>query len=259
MTKIKAAFFDVDGTLFSFTSHAEPESTCQAVRKLRAAGIMPILATGRPTYQLEGLDLEPFETFITLNGQLCFSPTGVYRNITVSSEDVQAIVNRSLAGLHSTLFMERERFYTSEHTERVRAVENLVGIRFPTGDASWALVSDIYQFNIYQDPSCDQEILDCTSSVTITRWTDLFADVFPKQGGKAAAVSQTLTHLGLTPEEVIAFGDGGNDVSMFELVGTAVAMGNASDEVKAAANIVTDDVDHDGIYTACAQLGLIDV
>ncbi|WP_028263453.1 Cof-type HAD-IIB family hydrolase [Atopobium fossor] len=258
MTKIKAAFFDVDGTLFSFKSHTEPESTRQAIRKLRAAGIMPILATGRPTYQFEGLDLEPFETFITLNGQLCFSPAGVYRNITVSSEDVQTIVDRSLAGLHSTLFMERERFYTSAYTDRVRAVEKLVGVSFPTGNASWALGSDIYQFNIYQDPSYDQEILDCTSSVTITRWTDLFADVFPKEGGKAAAVSQTLEHVGIAPEEAIAFGDGGNDLSMFELVGTAIAMGNASDEVKAAANIVTDDVDHDGIYNACVRLGLID-
>ncbi len=73
MTKIKAVFFDVDGTLFSFKDHAEPQSTRQAVRKLRTAGIMPILATGRPTYQFNGLDLEPFETFITLNGQLCFS------------------------------------------------------------------------------------------------------------------------------------------------------------------------------------------
>ncbi|MDY2788828.1 MAG: Cof-type HAD-IIB family hydrolase [Atopobium sp.] len=259
MAKIKAAFFDVDGTLFSFKEHAEPESTREAVRKLRAAGIMPILATGRPTYQFDGLDLNPFETFITLNGQLCFSPAGVYRNVTISSEDVRIIVERSCAGLHPTLFMERERFYTSEHTDRVGAVEELVGIKFPTGEASWALGNDIYQFNIYQDPSRDQEILDCTSSVTITRWTDLFADVFPKGGGKASAVSETLEHLGITPEEAIAFGDGGNDISMFDLVGTAVAMGNASDEVKAAANVVTDDVDHDGIYNACVQLGLIDV
>ncbi len=258
MTKIKAVFFDVDGTLFSFKDHAEPQSTRQAVRKLRTAGIMPILATGRPTYQFNGLDLEPFETFITLNGQLCFSGDDVYRKVTVSPEDVRVIVERTQAGLHPTLFMEREKFYVFEHADRVSAVEDLVGITFPSGDASWALGSDIYQFNIYQDPSLDQDILDCTSSVTITRWTDLFADVFPKGGGKAAAIAQTLEYLGITPQETIAFGDGGNDLSMFELVGTAVAMGNASDEVKAAADVITDDVDHDGIYNACVRLGLID-
>ena len=54
----------------------------------------------------------------------------------------------------------------------------------------------------------------------------------------------------------MAFGDGGNDLGMFGVVGTAVAMGNAASEVRAAADVVTDDVDHDGIFNACRRLNL---
>ncbi|WP_079989127.1 HAD family hydrolase [Collinsella ihumii] len=77
----------------------------------------------------------------------------------------------------------------------------------------------------------------------------------------AAALSGAGTfgdsHLGIEPEECVAFGDGGNDISMFRCVGTSVAMGNASDEVKAAASHVTPHVDEDGIARACRDLGLI--
>ncbi|MBM6943064.1 HAD hydrolase family protein [Collinsella intestinalis] len=51
--------------------------------------------------------------------------------------------------------------------------------------------------------------------------------------------------------------DGGNDVHMFGCVGVSVAMGNASDAVKAAATHVAPDIDEDGLYVACKDLGLI--
>ena len=62
---------------------------------------------------------------------------------------------------------------------------------------------------------------------------------------------------GLRASEVAAFGDGGNDVDMFRAVGTSVAMGNGNDEALAAATYVTDHVDDDGIWNACARLGLL--
>ena len=90
-----------------------------------------------------------------------------------------------------------------------------------------------------------------------TRWTELFCDVVPREGGKAYGVAATLERFGLEPEEAVAFGDGENDLSMFEAVGTSVAMGNAWDSVKERATFVTNDVDDDGIYYACRRLGLL--
>lgn len=55
----------------------------------------------------------------------------------------------------------------------------------------------------------------------------------------------------------MAFGDGGNDTDMLEFVGTGIAMGNAADAAKAAADYITDDVEHDGIFNALKHFGVI--
>ena len=55
----------------------------------------------------------------------------------------------------------------------------------------------------------------------------------------------------------MAFGDGGNDIDMLKHVGYGVAMGNAADDVKQAADYVTTEIDNDGIAHALKHFGLI--
>jgi hypothetical protein len=59
-------------------------------------------------------------------------------------------------------------------------------------------------------------------------------------------------------EDVIVFGDNNNDLSMFTDDWFKVAMGNATEELKAKADYITDDVDKDGVYKACKYLGLFE-
>jgi len=66
-----------------------------------------------------------------------------------------------------------------------------------------------------------------------------------------------LDYFGISLEESMAFGDGGNDVLMLKHVGIGVVMGNAEDEVKLAADYVTDSVDEDGIEKALRHFGVI--
>ena len=56
--------------------------------------------------------------------------------------------------------------------------------------------------------------------------------------------------MGISIEETISFGDGGNDIPMIEAAGLGIAMGNASDDVKAAADYITASVDDDGFAAA---------
>lgn len=210
---IRAAFFDVDGTLVSLEQNCEPESTKEALRRLRANGIMPFLSTGRPKYTLQPLDLGGFVAFVTINGQYCYT--------------------------------------------RERVLYKIANQSYPEGDLQWALDGDVYQINAYVYPGEEQQILDATDDLKVTRWTDKFVDVMPKHGGKSLGVLRMFDLFGLRPEETICFGDGENDLGMFGVCGTSVAMGNAYDLVKRHADHVTDDVDHDGIYNACVRLGLI--
>ena len=64
-------------------------------------------------------------------------------------------------------------------------------------------------------------------------------------------------YFGFSLDETIAFGDGGNDVDMLQAAGIGVAMGNASDSVKAVADEVCGSVDEDGIYYYLKEKGLI--
>lgn len=68
---------------------------------------------------------------------------------------------------------------------------------------------------------------------------------------------QILEHWGIAPEEIMAFGDGENDMDMLRFAGVGVAMGNAPDSVKACADYVTGSVDCDGIFSALRRYSLL--
>lgn len=260
---IRAAFFDVDGTLLSFTTHRVPASAFDALRRLRERGILLFLATGRalngiPPAVRELLDAVPFAGLLTFNGQVCCDADGrVYRDVPLDARDVRTIAEQAHAGLYDILLMQRSRILVSSHSERVCAVEREVGTVYDEADPLGALDEPTYQICAYVDPGEEAALMDRCRDVAHTRWCDGFCDIIPATGGKPAGIRATLARFGLARGECIAFGDGGNDVAMFGCVGTSVAMGNASDEVKAAATYVTAAVDDDGILRACERLGLI--
>ncbi|MFP7309196.1 HAD hydrolase family protein, partial [Enterococcus faecalis] len=70
---------------------------------------------------------------------------------------------------------------------------------------------------------------------------------------KARSLEKLTLQLGITAEEVIAFGDGHNDYTMLEWAGTGIAMENAVDELKSIATEVTLSNDNDGIAVALAN------
>jgi hydroxymethylpyrimidine pyrophosphatase-like HAD family hydrolase len=74
---------------------------------------------------------------------------------------------------------------------------------------------------------------------------------------KGSAITEVLDVLGLSATDAIGMGDSWNDVEMFEVVGTPVAMGNAEPELQRLAGRVTTAVLEDGVHNAFAELGLI--
>ena len=129
----------------------------------------------------------------------------------------------------------------------------------PNRSAHIALIQheDIYQLSAFLPPEKEAEFLRRCPGCLAVRWEDDFCDILPEGGGKPNGLRQTLAHLGLTREQCIAFGDGGNDVTMLEYAGIGVAMGNACEEAKAAADYVTDDIMKDGLAKALEHFGLI--
>ena len=77
-----------------------------------------------------------------------------------------------------------------------------------------------------------------------------FINVVAPGVSKGKALKALISHLEITPAEVIAIGDGNNDLSLLSVAGLGVAMGNATDEAKAAADYITLDVEHGGVAAA---------
>ncbi len=254
---IRAVLFDVDGTLLSFDSHAMLESSYKVLQQLGERGIMRILATGRPMYELKGIDTSLFDAFVLFNGQYCILNDEVIVDSPINPETVKIAVEQVDKGLYPCLFMEGKRAYASPKNEAFHKLEALIGSSFPEGDYHQALDNSVYQLNAYVKPGDEYILSDVMPDVKWTRWSEYFIDVMPAHGGKEFGIAEMFKRLDIKPEEAVAFGDGGNDIGMFELVGHGVAMGNAVEDLKAVAQSVTEDCEHDGIYNECVRLGLI--
>lgn len=258
---IRAVFLDVDGTLLN-SNYTEATSSRAAVRRLREEGITTVISSGRPAYLLDVVDLEGFEGFVTLNGQYDFIEKDGVRDVfwddPLDPDDVAAVVAQVEAGVFPVLFLEKERCYVSDHSQRVRDQERSVKKHYEEDDPRRALEARVYLLNAFLYPGEEHLLLDHTRHMRVTRWSDLFVDVMPAEGDKARGVRLMIDHLGLTPAQCVAFGDGENDLGMFAEVGTSVCMGNGYDHVQAKADFVTEDNDHDGVWNACVRLGLFD-
>lgn len=247
-----AAFFDVDGTLQSFTTKSVPPSAIKALGILRNKGLKVFLATGRHKSELKTVrEHFEFDAYITLNGQYCFDNDGVYHRLCMDRDDVAIAVAQAKQGLYPCYFVEENRKYVNEVNTLVEEVCQLVGVKAPeVRDPEEALSADIYQLSPYILKGEEHLLMGKTRYSESTRWHPYFIDVVPMGGSKQAGINATLERYGMDNTRVIAFGDGENDIAMLAHAKTGVAMGNAGEEVKKAADYVTDDVDDDGVLNA---------
>ena len=94
-------------------------------------------------------------------------------------------------------------------------------------------------------------------NLSLSRWHPLFADVNLAGISKATGISAFADYYGIEMAEIMACGDGGNDIPMLKAAGIGVAMGNASEAVKASADFITDTVENDGLCKALKNFGII--
>lgn len=251
---IKAAFFDVDGTLLSHRTKQVPPSARAAVERLRAAGIACIVATGRQISEMEKLPVADmaFDGYVTLNGQMLLDGG---KNL-LSAEPITGEVKDYLIDCFQqhrfpALIVERDQAYLNYVTDHVRATQAAISTPVPAEKPYSG--ADFYQLCAYLRPGEEGLLEPVSGKCVITRWNYGGMDVIAKGGGKVPGIRKFLEILQIKPDEIIAFGDGENDVEMLRYAGIGVAMGNAEDTAKEAADFVTSDIDDDGIARAIAH------
>lgn len=259
---IKAIFFDIDGTLVSTKTRACCPSARQALWLLRKKGIKLFIATGRSKFEINGeklLDGLKFDGILTNNGQDGYDGHGnlLYGN-PIHPQDVQAIVNWADRQKAACWLVSARDSVLNRMNSRVDEAMDLIHTRPPRlGSLHETAQDPVFKVVLFLNRQEMNHIMPLAPHSRSTQWFENGFDIIAGNGGKGVAVKSLWEHYGFTRQQTMAFGDGHNDIEMLRAVGIGVAMGNAGDEVKAAADYVTDDVDENGLYNALTHFGLI--
>lgn len=257
---IKAVFFDIDGTLFSLKTKSVPESTQNALKVLRQKGIKVIVATGRSINDLHHIKHLEFDGFLTFNGGYCMTVDGkVMFRETIHADDIKNLIHHSAKTSIAFSLMYEDKVRISHKSPEVMELYEHVNIAVPpTYDHEDADFENVLQVNVFIGPESEDLFMkEVMPNSLSSRWTSLFADVNPGGISKQKGVQLFCDHFNIDISETMAFGDGGNDISMLKFVKIGVAMGNAGDNVKEAADFVTKDVDDNGVESALIHFGVI--
>ncbi len=258
---IKAVFFDVDGTLLSFKTHQIPESTLEAISLLQKKNIRVLLATGRSFHQLQKPEFKNFDGYVTFNGNVCLNHNQeIFFKNSIPKSDLEALIAyQENVRPFPCAFMSIQENTLNYVDDDVVSVFNMLSLPIQkTKDMREAIKNDVIQLNVFLNPQEEKDVMEkALVSCETSRWTDLFADVNVKNTNKSTGVDQFAKLFNIDVAETLSFGDGGNDLAMLKHTGIGVAMGDASANVKAAADYVTDGVDDNGIWNALKHFEII--
>lgn len=256
---IKLFAMDLDGTLLNKKGEIT-EGNKKAIQELSKAGVIPTISTGR-MYQASreyALQLELDVPIVTYNGALIKSTSGkVYYERFLEPSVVGEICD--FCHEHNYYFQsyQNDILHYEEYTEKSKAYEESINIKgIAVGSKIKEMVDNIPKMLIIT--SGNEE-----SDHVVKLFNERFAgraqaaksqlnyvEIMATNVSKASGLQHLAEKLGFTIENVMAIGDGNNDVPMLKASGFGVVMGSAKPDVKAAGDAVVGDCEHDGVAEA---------
>lgn len=260
MNKVSLVITDVDGTLVTHDKVLTARAIA-AVERLHKAGIGFSICSSRPPFGLRML-IEPLALAL---------PIGGYNAGAIVEPDLAVIEHKlvppDVAREAVDLFRQHEidcwvfsddRWLVAnpagDHVEReIRTIQTAPTVVAAFTDAHFAAVGKIV------GPSHDHPLIARMTEMmqqalagraSVARSQPYYCDVIPPGIDKGRLVEFLAARLGVPRSEILVLGDMENDLQMFRHAGFAVAMGNAGDEVKRAANATTLSNDEDGFAAA---------
>lgn len=258
MDQIKIIFFDVDGTLVDMKRKKISENTVHTLQRLREKGIRICMATGRTPVTVPHFEGVEFDAYLTFNGSYCYDSEGVIFSNPIDSEDVLQLIENAANLGRPVSIATRDRVTANGWDPELAEYYSFAGIPLEVHeDFPQVARQDVYQVMLACSQSDHPALLQNVQGAKITGWWDKAVDIIPAKSGKGRGVEAILQHYGLRRTEAMAFGDGNNDIELFQAVDYGVAMENASPQLKEVAFDLCGHVAEDGIYHYCLQHGLI--
>jgi Cof subfamily protein (haloacid dehalogenase superfamily) len=257
---------DVDGTLVTNDKQLTAAAVA-AVQDLRRAGIAFAITSSRPPRGLQML-IAPLDLQLPLgglNGGLLVNPdlSVIACHLIGAAAAAKAVALLLDQGLDVWIYTDTAwlvRDSSAPHVAREAWI-----LKFPAQVVASFTAEHLAQaikiVGVSDDlglvAACEDRVQTALgASASATRSNRYFLDVTSPQANKGAVVAELSVRLGVAPHQIATIGDMQNDVLMFRQSGLSIAMGNASDEVKAQANEVTDSNQDDGFAKAVRKFVL---
>lgn len=255
---IKALFFDIDGTLVSFNTHLIPQSTIDSLRLAKQQGIKVYISTGRPLPFIVNLGqiADLIDGYITTTGAMCMVGNEVVSCHSIEAGDVEKVLEACDRWQLPCIVVGAQHIGVYRHNALVDEIFSKgLGLHdFVYTPLDSVLKEPIIQLTPFITTEQERELLAQLHACNSGRWTAAFTDITHTDADKGKGLLAMAAHEHLDVAQTIAFGDGGNDITILRQAGIGVAMGNAVEEVKQNADFITTSVDEDGIRNALSQL-----
>lgn len=254
--KYKLMAVDIDGTLLNDNSELT-ENTRNKIKKAVERGLVFTIASGRPIQGIEGLNrqLNLDVPYITYNGAMVVmgkSRQIIYQR-NLSPEDSRDIVDLAREYNVTCMVWKDNRLFVSEINELVNKYTQISSVVPNKIDNLEKLLENGVTKILWYDTA--EKIAEYQSkigqyiskNVNFHPSRPYFMEFVDVKASKAIAMEQIGNHYGIKQSQMIAVGDGFNDLSMIEYAGLGVAMANAPEEVKKRADYITLSNEEDGV------------
>ena len=263
--KQKIIFFDIDGTLVpDGDSGTVPESTKEAIKKVRENGHLTFINTGRtfinvnPNIKELGFDgyLCGCGTYIYYHGQCLFKSTIPH---PLCMEIIEMMRKCNVSGFYE----ENDFIFFDDtlppHPEIVKAKASygrkVKTLPMTMNDPNFTFDKVLAFVEDYSDGKTFKKYISSVLEY-IDRGGNM-AEIIQKDYSKATAIAFICDYLGLSLDDCYVIGDSTNDLSMLQYVRHSIAMGNSTPSIVPYCEYQTTDILDDGIYNALCHYGLI--
>ena len=259
---IKGALFDIDDTLFSHDIDRVPKATLRALDKLRAKGIKIGVCTSRIGAELAGIPdelLKRIDCKIVGTGATTIVEGEYYKSYTIDAQKAKEYTDyfeKHDISYHYT-DINGDVYYWGDLDQ----VNNGNWLRYAMGNVKFKPYEDEEITNLFYYQAKEEEVPEIKKidpDALISEW-GTFGNICAPLVDKSFGLLKFCQVFSFTTDEVVAAGDGANDDVMLEMAGIGIAVSDAKERTKAAADyICKKSIEDGGLYDAFVELGLIE-